>query len=73
MQQAEAYLAAGQPDACVASTLEGLHLALALRSGGSINWAHELHGKLRQSKWKHEPVVGQLAAALVSAEMRGRS
>jgi transcriptional regulator with XRE-family HTH domain len=72
MQQAEAYLAAGQPDACVASTLEGLHLAQALRSGGSINWAHELYGKLRASKWNHEPVVGQLGAALVSSEQRGR-
>ncbi len=72
MQQAEAYLAAGEVDACVASTLEGLHLAQALRSGGSINWAHELYGKLRVSKWKHEPVVGQLGAALVSSEMRGR-
>jgi transcriptional regulator with XRE-family HTH domain len=72
MQQAEAYLAAGEVDACVASTLEGLRLAQALRSGGSINWAHELHGKLRASKWKHEPVVGQLGAALISSEKRGR-
>ncbi len=66
MQQAEAHLAAGRPDQCVRYALKGLQLAQALGSTGNINWASEIHGKLLASKWKGEPVVGELAAAIVS-------
>jgi transcriptional regulator with XRE-family HTH domain len=64
MQQAEAFLAAGQPDQCVQHALQGLHLARQLESNSNIHWSREIHTKLRQSKWKHEPVVGQLQMAL---------
>ena len=67
MQQAEAYLAAGQPDYCVQLTLKGLYLAQVLKSNGNIHWASEIHGKLLQSKWKNEPIVGELGAAIVSS------
>lgn len=66
MQLAEAHLAAGRPDQCVRYALKGLQLAQALGSIGNINWASEIHAKLLASKWKGEPVVGELAAAIVS-------
>lgn len=37
MQQAEAYLAAGQPDVCVDKTLQGLDLAQAMMSKENVN------------------------------------
>jgi len=70
MQQAEAYLAAGQPDDCVHHTLKGLQLAQALESPGNINWAREIHTKLLDSKWKSEPVVGKLGAAVIDPPQR---
>ncbi len=68
MQQAEAHLAAGQLDYCVRYTLKGLQLAKTLRSNGNIHWASEIHDKLLQSKWKSEPAVGELGAAIVSSQ-----
>jgi transcriptional regulator with XRE-family HTH domain len=67
MQQAEAYLAAGQPDACVDMTLQGLRLAQALISNENVNWACEIHTKLLASRWQNEPMVGQLRKAIVTA------
>ncbi len=66
MQQSEAFLAAGHPDQCVRYALKGLQLAQALESTSNINWAREIHVKLLQSKWKGEPIVGELGAALIS-------
>ncbi|HEU5380745.1 MAG TPA: hypothetical protein VFV38_35425 [Ktedonobacteraceae bacterium] len=65
LQQAEAFLAAGEPDTCVAYAIEGLQLARALGSAGNINWASEIHEKLLASLWKHEPVIGKLGTAIV--------
>lgn len=67
-QQAEASLAAKRPDACVHFALQALPLARALHSQGNINWAAELYAKLKQSRWRYEPLVGELAAALVGAQ-----
>ena len=64
-QQAEAFLAAGEPDICVEYTIEGLQLARTIGSPGSINWASEIHEKLLASSWRNEPVVGRLGAAIV--------
>ncbi len=68
MQQAEAHLAANDPVECVGCTLEGLQLALTLQSKGNINWATELHTKLKRSPWRNEQVVDELGAALVGLE-----
>jgi transcriptional regulator with XRE-family HTH domain len=67
MQQSEAFLAADQPDQCVQHALKGLHLARQLESRSNIHWSREIHAKLQQSKWKNEPVVGQLQAAINQA------
>ena len=67
MQQSEAFLAAGQPDQCVQHALQGLHLARQLESRSNIHWSREIHTKLQRSKWKNEPVVGQLQAAINQA------
>lgn len=64
-QQAEAFLAAGEPDTCVYHTINGLQIARTLGSMGNINWASEIHIKLLGSCWKNEPVVGKLGAAIV--------
>ncbi len=65
LQQAEAFLAAGEPDICVSYAIEGLQLARTLGSAGNINWASEIHDKLLASPWKNEPVIGKLGAAIV--------
>ncbi len=65
MQQAEALLAADQLDYGIEYTLKGLKLAKVLKSSGNIHWASEIHDKLKQSKWRNEPVVGELGAAIV--------
>lgn len=65
LQQSEAFLAAGEPDTCVAYAIEGLQLARMLGSAGNINWASEIHDKLLASPWKNEPVIGKLGAAIV--------
>lgn len=64
-QKAEAFLAANEPDTCVAYAIEGLLLARTLGSAGNINWASELHDKLLASPWKNEPVIGKLGTAIV--------
>jgi transcriptional regulator with XRE-family HTH domain len=64
MQQAEAYLAAGYPDQSVQYAIQGLQIARTLESTSNINWSREIHTKLLRSKWKGEPVVGELEAAL---------
>ena len=64
MQQSEAYLAAGYPDQSVQYALQGLHIARTLESTSNINWSREIHTKLLRSKWKDEPVIGELEAAL---------
>ena len=66
MQQAEAYFAAGQPDDCVDKAMQGLQLAHALLSKENVNWACEMHTKLLTSRWRNEPVVGQLRKAIVA-------
>jgi len=64
-QQAEAFLAAGEPDTCVYHATNGLQIARTLGSMGNINWASEIHTKLLTSLWKNEPIVGKLGAAIV--------
>lgn len=64
-QQAEAFLAAGEPDTCVYYAINGLQIARTLGSIGNINWASEIHTKLLTSLWKNEPIVGKLGAAIV--------
>lgn len=66
MQQAEAFLAAKEPDICVEYAIEGLQIARTLGSAGNINRASEIHDKLLASTWKNEPVVGRLGAAIVA-------
>jgi transcriptional regulator with XRE-family HTH domain len=66
MQQAEAFFVAGEPDTCVEYAIEGLQIARVLGSAGNINWASEIHDKLRASPWKNEPVVGKLGATIVA-------
>lgn len=64
MQQSEAFLAADQPDQCVQRALKGLHIAHQLESTSNINWSQEIHTKLLQSRWRNEPVVEELKAAI---------
>jgi transcriptional regulator with XRE-family HTH domain len=64
MLQSEAYLAAGQPDACVQQALKGLEVAHTLESTSNINWASEILTKLRSSAFRNEPVVGELYEAI---------
>lgn len=64
MQQSEAYLAAGQPDACVQQALKGLELARALESIGNIHWADEILAKLHSSAFRDETIVNELYEAI---------
>jgi transcriptional regulator with XRE-family HTH domain len=64
MQQAEAYLAAGSPDACVHQASKGLEVARSLESTSNINWAREILAKLRSSAFRNEPVVDELYGAI---------
>lgn len=64
MLQSEAYLAAGQPDACVQQALKGLEVAHTLESTSNINWASEILTKLRSSAFCNEPVVDELYEAI---------
>jgi transcriptional regulator with XRE-family HTH domain len=64
MLQSEAYLAAGQPDACVQQALKGLEVAHTLESTSNINWASEILIKLRSSAFRNEPVVSELYEAI---------
>ena len=64
MQQAEAYLAAHQPDACVQQTLKGLEIARLLESTSNIYWASEILAKLRASAFGQEPVIDELQEAI---------
>ncbi|HEU0001034.1 MAG TPA: tetratricopeptide repeat protein [Ktedonobacteraceae bacterium] len=65
MQEAEAYLVADLPDNCVDKTLQGLQLAQALISKENVNWACEIYTKFLASRWRDEPMVGQLRKAIV--------
>ena len=64
MQQSEAYLAAGQPDACVQQALKGLEVARTLESTSNIHWADEILAKLRSSAFCDELVVDELYEAI---------
>jgi transcriptional regulator with XRE-family HTH domain len=64
MQQSEAYLAAGSPDACVQQALKGLELARVLESTSNVHWASEILTKLRSSAWSRESVVDELQEAV---------
>jgi len=64
MQQSEAYLAAGEPDACVQQALKGLEVAHTLESTSNIHWASEILTKLRSSAFSNEPVVDKLYEAI---------
>jgi hypothetical protein len=66
MQQSEAYLAAGSPDACVQQALNGLELAHILESASNVHWASEILAKLRLSAFSKEPVVDELQEAIRS-------
>ncbi len=64
MQQSEAYLAAGKPDACVQQALKGLEIAHILESTSNVHWASEILAKLRSSAWSRESVVDELQEAV---------
>jgi hypothetical protein len=64
MQQSEAYLAAGKPDACVQQALKGLEVAHMLESNGNVYWACEILTKLRASAFSEESVVHELQEAI---------
>lgn len=64
MQQAEAFLAANQPDQCVQHTLKGLLIARQIESISNIHWSQEIYMKLHESKWMNEPVVVDLLEAI---------
>ena len=64
MQHSEAYLAAGQPDACVQQALKGLGVARMLESTSNVHWAREILAKLRSSAFSKEPVVDELQEAI---------
>jgi len=64
MQQSEAYLAAGEPDACVQQALKGLEVARTLESTSNIHWANEILTKLRSSAFGKEPVINELQEAI---------
>jgi len=66
MQQSEAYLAAGKPDACVQYALKGLEVARILESTSNIHWASEILVKLHASPFCKEPVVAELQEAIQS-------
>ena len=66
MQQSEAYLAAGQPDACVQQALKGLEIARLLESTSNVHWASEILTKLRSSAFSKESVVDELQEAVRS-------
>ena len=64
MQQSEAYLAAGKPDACVQQALKGLEIARLLESTSNIYWASEILVKLRSSAFSKESIVDELQEAV---------
>ena len=64
MQQSEAYLAAGKPDACVQQALKGLEIARTLESTSNIHWAREILVKLRSSAFSRESIVDELQEAI---------
>jgi len=64
MQQSEAYLAAGKPDACVQQALKGLEIAHILESTSNVHWASEILAKLRSSAFSKESVVDELQEAV---------
>ncbi|MBO0794917.1 MAG: hypothetical protein J2P36_28745, partial [Ktedonobacteraceae bacterium] len=64
MQQSEAYLAAGLPDACVQHALKGLEVARILESTSNMYWASEILAKLRLSAFSKESVVDDLQEAV---------
>lgn len=64
MQQSEAYLAAGKPDACVQQALKGLEVARLLESTSNVYWASEILTKLRSSAFSKESVVAELQEAV---------
>lgn len=64
MLQAEAYLAASQPDASVQQALKGLEVARTLESTSNIHWADEILAKLRSSAFRNEPIVDELDEAI---------
>jgi len=64
MQQSEAYLAAGKPDACVQQALKGLEIARLLESTSNIYWVSEILVKLRSSAFSKESMVDELQEAV---------
>jgi transcriptional regulator with XRE-family HTH domain len=64
MQQSEAYLATGSPDACVQQALKGLEIARILESTSNMHWASEILTKLRASAFSKESVVDELQEAV---------
>ena len=64
MQQAEAFLAANQPDQCVQHTLKGLSIARQIESISNVHWSQEIYTKLLESKWVNEPAVRDLLEAI---------
>lgn len=64
MQQSEAYLAAGQPDACVQQALKGLEVARVLESTSNIHWVYEILAKLRSSVFRNESIIDELHEAI---------
>lgn len=60
----EAHLVAGHLDRGVSYALRDLQLALALQSYESTGWAAEIHARLKESRWRYEPLVGELGAAI---------
>lgn len=64
MQQSEAYLAAGLPDACVQHALKGLEVARLLESISNVYWASEILAKLRLSAFSKESIVDDLQEAV---------
>jgi transcriptional regulator with XRE-family HTH domain len=66
MQQSEAYLATGSPDACVQQALKGLEIARVLESTSNVHWASEILTKLRASAFSKESVVDELQEAIRS-------
>src|SRR5690349_20745643 len=67
MQEAEAYLVASLLDNCIDKTLQELQLAQALISKENVNWACEIYSKLLASRWRDEPMIGQLRKAITIA------
>lgn len=64
MLQSEAYLVAGNPEACVEQALKGLNIARILESTSNIHWAYEILTKIRSSAFGNEPVIMRLQEAI---------